>query len=434
MSDLSERTEDFALEPVPPERTVSGFRLAMVIIGFTITLPVFIAGSKIGTALGLAAGLRAFLGGGAILGSIGAMTAYIGAQAKVSTYVITQFSFGRKGAHVVNAVIAIALLGWYGITVELFGRACQTAVNDTLSVNIPTLLLSGVGSALMIGTSMWGFRALNYLSTFAVPLMMGLLGTAVIASLRLTSWKALHEVRGESMDGGTAVSLVVGSFIVGAILLPDLCRYARRTWEAMAAAAISLGVVFPIVFYCSMVPSLATGRSDLVLIMIGLGIGVPALVLLVFATWSTNSHNLYSTSLTLASLFSGTQKWKLTVIAGGAGTLMAAAGIMDNFVGFLLVLGTSIPPVAGIYAADFFFLSKQNYSPSELAGRPAISAVAFIAWVGASLLGYASQRNLIGITGIASCDSVIGAFVIYLLAAQLAGRFGLRPSKVGGEN
>jgi cytosine permease len=398
----------------------------MVIIGFTITLPIFIAGSRIGLALGLSSGSKAFMGGGAILAAIGTLTAYIGSRARLSTYVIAQFCFGRIGARVVNSVVAIALLGWYGVTVDLFARACQTTVRTLFGFDIPVVGLCVLGSALMALTAVWGFKALNYLSTFAVPLMMALLVTAVVAALHLTPWAALQSVHSGEIAVGTAVSLVVGSFVVGAILLPDLCRYARRSWEAMLAAAISLGLVFPTVFYCSMVPSLATGQNDLVLIMIGLGIGVPALVLLIFATWSTNSHNLYSTSLTLASLFPRIAKWKLTILAGVLGTLMASVGILDHFIGFLLFLGTSIPPVAGIYAADFFLLSKRTYTPSELSTRPAWNVPAFVAWALASSVGYASQGQHIELTGITSCDSIITGFVIYWLVALLRRRFSLR--------
>lgn len=423
MANIDDLTEDFALKPVPAGSTVSGFRVAMVIVGFTITLPIFIAGSNIGLSLGFANATSAFLGGGLILALIGSLTAYIGSKTRLSTYVITQFSFGRTGARFANGVIAIALFGWYGVTAELFGRAGQKAVLGVYNLDIGVVPLSLIGSTLMVLTAIWGFKALDKLSVFAVPLMGILLGVAVFYSLRLTSWHQIVATKGDAMGKGTATSLVVGSFIVGAILLPDLCRYARRTWEGIAAAAISLGVIFPAVFYCAMIPSLATGKNDLVLIMISLGIGLPALALLIFATWSTNSHNLYSTSLTLASLFPSIQKWKLTVAAGITGTAIAAAGITDHFIGFLLLLGTCIPAIAGIYAADFFIMSKQDYTPQRLRTIQNINPSAFVAWVGASGFGYLTEQQLIpSLTGIASCDSVLIGFVLYTASSFVRAR------------
>jgi cytosine permease len=215
----------------------------------------------------------------------------------------------------------------------------------------------------------------------------------------------------------------VGSFIVGATIMPDLCRYARRRWEGVAAAAVSLGIVFPAVFFSAMIPSLATGQKDLILIMMGLGMGLPALVLIIFATWSTNSHNLYATSLTLSSIFPSFPKWKITIAAGIIGTILAALGIMDYFIDFLLFLGITIPPIAGIYVADFFFVRGRNYDVADIAHRPDWNWVAFGAWVLASGIGIATAQGLFTLTSIPACDSIVAAFSLYLAGVRCARRF-----------
>src|SRR5690606_23099716 len=155
-----------------------------------------------------------------------------------------------------------------------------------------------LGSLLMVLTTVWGFKALDKLALFAVPLMMLFLGVLAWFSVGLKSWDEIVATTGSGMDAGVAVSLVVGSYIVGCILLPDLCRYARRASDGVFAAFVSLGVAFPAVFFVAALPSLATGELDLVVVMMALGLGFPALAMIVFATWTTNANNLYSTSLT----------------------------------------------------------------------------------------------------------------------------------------
>jgi cytosine permease len=418
MADLDQLTRDFSHDPVPDENAVSGFRVAMVIIGFTITLPIFIAGSQIGLALGLRQSANAFLIGGAILALVGGITSYIGSKTRLSTYMIIQFSFGRLGGRAVNAIIAITLFGWYGVTAYLFGTASENAFADLYALHFGVTFFTIVGCVLMILTTIWGFKALDKLSVFAVPLMMTLLGTAVFFALKKLSFSEILLVQGSGMSAGKSVSVVVGSFIVGATILPDLCRYARRTWEGVAAAGISLGIVFPAVFFSAMIPSLATGEKDLILIMMGLGIGLPALVLIIFATWSTNSHNLYATSLTLSSIFPRYRKWKITIVAGVIGTILAALGIMDYFISFLLFLGITIPPIAGIYVADFFLLRHQKYDVSELAVRPDWNWIAFAAWITSSLIGIATVEGVFTLTSIPACDSMMAAFVLYLAGSR----------------
>ena len=77
---------------------------------------------------------------------------------------------------------------------------------------------------------------------------------------------------------GVAISVVVGTYIVGAVLVPDLCRYARSRVDGVSAIVLSLGVGLPCILAAAAVPSLATQEADLVRIMLGLGLGVPALV------------------------------------------------------------------------------------------------------------------------------------------------------------
>lgn len=428
MSDLEELTRDYSREPVPDDHVVSGVRIALIVIGFAITLPVLLAGSEIGLALGLARSVKTFLIGGAVLAFVGCVTAYIGAKTRLSTYMITQFSFGVGGARVVNLLIAITLFGWYGVTAFLFGQAAQSAVIDIYGVDLGEMPYTVLGSLLMVLTTVWGFKALDKLSLFAVPLMVAFLAAVVWYALKAASWEAITSVQGSGMSEGVATSLVVGSYIVGSILLPDLSRYSRHARDGIVAAFIALGIAFPGIFLVATIPSLAIGNKDLVAIMMGLGMGVPALAMIIFATWTSNANNLYSTSLTLATIFTRYEKWKITVAAGLLGTVLAALGIMDYFVNFLLFLGICIPPIAGIYIADFFFLRHGDYRLEMLSSQSRVNKAAFAAWLMASLIGYGSAHDLIPNSSIPACDSMAAAFVLYLALKKLPFASRLKPA------
>jgi len=419
MADLDVMTRDYSIEPVPGSEAVSGLRIALIVIGFTITLPVLLTGSEIGIVLGLTGAVEAFVIGGLILAFVGCMTAYIGARSRLSTYMITQFSFGAAGARVINLLLAVALFGWYGVTAQLFGQAVQNAVIEISGLDWGVLPYTIVGSLLMVLTTVWGFKALDKLALFAVPLMMLFLGVLAWFSVGLKSWDEIVATTGSGMDAGVAVSLVVGSYIVGCILLPDLCRYARRASDGVFAAFVSLGVAFPAVFFVAALPSLATGELDLVVVMMALGLGFPALAMIVFATWTTNANNLYSTSLTLATLFTRHAKWKITIAAGLLGTLIAALDVMHYFVEFLLFLGICIPPIAGIYIADFFFIKRRCYDLEMLAWYENVNTIAFAAWLVASLAGYAAANGILRGSSIPACDSIIIAFASYLALMKL---------------
>ena len=81
-------------------------------------------------------------------------------------------------------------------------------------------------------TTLFGFKAIDRLALFAVPLLICFL--IYVSKLAMTdvSWPAVLNIRGANPDYFyTAVSTVVGSLIVGVVLMPDLSRYARTTGE-----------------------------------------------------------------------------------------------------------------------------------------------------------------------------------------------------------
>ena len=419
MSRLDRLTDDYARDPVPIREGVSGFRIAMVIVGFAITLPLMITGSQMGLTLGIRDAFIAFAAGGLILTVLGSLTAMVAADARLSTYKILEFSFGRLGAKLVSTLLAMTLFGWYGVTAALFGEALQTALLDIYGLELSATAGVIVGSLLMIAVTLFGFKALDLLSLIAVPLLLLFLSTLVVHSIG--SVESHTQFKEDSADFGVSISMVVGTYIVGVVLVPDLCRYAKSLRDGVLAIILSLGIGLPFILGASAVPSIAAGEANLVAIMVQLGFGIPALFVIVFATWTSNANNLYSTSLGLAAVIERTAKWKITVAAGVVGTLVAVAGITQYFMPFLLVLGVAIPPVAGVYLCDYFLVrGRADYIGQDSSLIPRVSVAAFAAWIIASTIGILTVRGWITLTGIPACDSFLSAAILYYSINKLS--------------
>lgn len=430
-SRFEELTEDFSRHRVPDGKTVSGLRIALIVVGVMITLPAFLTAAEIGHSVGLVKAEIVFLSGGLILAVFGGLIATVAARARLSTYMIIQFSFGVTGAKIVNLIISITLFGWFGVTIYLFGAAVQSALADLLAMDLGTRMHMVWGSALMIATTVFGFKALDKLALVAVPLLIAALIAIVFFALENTGWDQILDTHVDGLSIGTAISAVVGGFTVGVTLFPDLCRYVRNVRHGIIASILSFAVGYPLVMGTSVIPSLATGEKDFLLIMMGLGMGVSAMLILIFATWTTNISNLYSNSLLLATLFRRTRTWKLTLLAGILGTFFATLGIMDNFISFLVLLGIAIPPIAGIYIADFFFIKGQNYDPEILKTAAPISFPAFGAWVFAFGLAYSTANGVFTLTGIPACDSMLASFGLYIVFSKALALFSHPQGAVG---
>lgn len=425
MSGNSGVFDNHSREPVPAREQVTGVRIAVIIIGIGITLPAFLVGAEIVSSLGFVSSLLAVATAGIILAAIATLAMLIGARTHLSTPAIIRLTFGHAGSKFVNAFLASTLLGWYGVTVILFGRAAGRAIEDVGQASVSPMLLVGFGSALMALTTIFGFRAIDRLSRIAVPLLALMLLAAVTLAVQGTGWTELMSFKPSLGSGtiysiGSGASLIIGGFMVGVTITPDLSRFARRDSDAVKGALLSYGSGSQLVLFMTGVPALATGEKDLIVTMSMLGLGLPALAVLLLATWTTNVNNLYSASLGFAQVLPRWRDWLITLVAGLAGTALAVVIGMEHFVGFLVFLAVAIPPIAGIYITDFFLLRRFAKLPSAQERVPNWNATAFAAWLTASGVGTYESLNKVSASGVPALDTVIIAAVAFYLFSRLS--------------
>jgi cytosine permease len=419
MTTFKQVTQDFETSPVPDSDTVSGWQISVVKIGGVIALPAFLTGAELGAKLGLVHAFYSMALGAFILAIVAALTGSVAAQSRLSTSMITQFSFGRLGSRAVNAVLVVTMVGWFGVTASLFGVTLRNVMSNVAGLTSGVITYTILGSVLMITTTIFGFKALKRLSDFAVPVLFLFLVIVDVLAARRSSLTEVIAYRGTGLPFGLAVSAVVGGLIVGATVFPDMCRFARSSGDGRLAAALGFAVAIPVVLMMASFPSIATGQRDLMVIMANLGAGIPALCVIVFAAWTTNSANLYSSSLGLSVIFGRVARWKLCIVAGVVGTAFAVSGIADYFIPFLLLLGITIPPIAGIYVADFFIVRGQKFAMEDLAVLPTYSIPAFAAWFLAATFAYITSKGILTATGVPALDSAITAFFVYALIMRV---------------
>ncbi len=399
--------EEFSVGRVPQDQTVSGLRVALVLIGIAITIPAFLAGAELGLAMGLDKVAVAISVGSAFLCIIGCFAATIAARSRLTTYMIIQFSFGTSGSKLVNLIISVTIFGWFTVTASFFGESIQQAVANIWGLNANLSVLIIAGSVVVIFTTIYGFKAIDKLALLAVPLLFAALTALVYLALEDATIASLQAYSADAMTLGQGITAVIGAFIVGAVIMPDFCRYVKNTAHGLLAAILHFGIAYPLILFMLAVVSINSGEKNFINIITAMGFGLIGLLVLIFATWTTNTGNLYSNALVLKTIFTRVPQWLIVLVAGLVGTLLAVTGITHYFIGFLLFLGISIPPIAGIYIADYFFIHQRHYRVDDLARRPKIAYPAFAAWLLASIVAY--------LTSIPACDAIALAFVLYLL-------------------
>lgn len=412
-------SEEFATEPVPHEHTVGWVRVGLVSAMVAFSLPTFVTGAEIFLAIDNSRALPAILAGCGLLALIASISGAIGTRTHLSSYMLARVAFGRKGAALVNIAFAISLLGWFGVNIDLFSGAILRLLQDTMGVSASPWVVELFAGAVMTATTIYGFKAINLLSTILVPVMMvvtALLISKALGIRPLGETLAVQQV--SEISFGHAMSSVVGGVIVGAVILPDITRFIRHWRGAVYTALLSYLVVQSVVMTAGGLAADVLSNNDFLDVMIVMGLSWAAFVIIIAGSWVLNSLNLYSTTLSVEATLPKTENRLLIVVLGALGTIAAFFNILDHFLTFLFYLAIVFVPVAGVIAVDHFFARPAAYFEKLKTAERAVSPMALIAWAAGSVVALLGAESIIKLTGIAALDAMFVSALTYAILSR----------------
>lgn len=413
-----ESAQEFAHSAVPTEATGSALKVFFIVSGACFGLSVFILASLVVSGLGLREALLAFGVGAGISGVLGGVSVYVGARMRMSVALLAQRTFGFWGGQAVRVLLAISLIGWFAVITSLFGATTTELVQKIFSVHVGSAWVSVPLTALITLVVLKGVLGLERLGQVVVPCAVVMLVAAVVMTLHQADLATPLASGSGALTFGDAVSAIVGSYIVGIVIQPDYGRFVRRPRRAVLATFVALGAVYPLSLLMSALPMALLHEDDVILAMVSLGIGLPALLVFLLAAWMDASASLYSGCLSLATLFPKLRFRIVVVAAGCLGALLAVLHAEQFFMSFLQVLSISLPPVAAVQCYVVLVpLRKAGSGP--LAG-PGLAWVAVAAWIVGAGVGIASSRTWFRLTDIPALDSILGALAVMVCLRPLA--------------
>ncbi|QFU75237.1 cytosine permease [Halioglobus maricola] len=429
---MEAQTTEYATEPVPDDSTVAWFRVAMVAAMVSFSLPTFLTGLELSAVTSPRETANILLAGSLILTVLGSLTAAIGSSTRLSSYMLNRIAFGSKGAAIVNLAFAVSLLGWFGVNIDLFSGAAVRLAMDLFGYELPVWLVELFAGLIMTVTTFYGFRAINMLSALLVPVLMVVTVMLISGSLAEVSLADLLAREGESaISFGDGVSSVVGAIIVGAVILPDITRFIRHWRGAVYTIVISYLVVNLTVMAAGAIAGAALGDSDLLNIMIILGIGWAAFAVVILGSWVLNSLNLYSTMLSVESTAPGLNYHVLIMVSGALGTFAAFFNILDVFLSFLFYLSIVFVPVAGVIAVDYLLMRRSAYHEARVDMECEYRGTALASWAVGACVALAGDLGLVTLSGMAAVDAMLIAALAYYLICKILARRGPAPIKQG---
>ncbi|MBS6430919.1 cytosine permease [Enterococcus raffinosus] len=415
---------NYERERVPEKDRKRWLSISMVWIAIGIDLSGMFMGVALSQGMAFWTAIAAVAIGSIILGVLAIGTTYIGAKAGLSTGMISRISFGKKGASLMGAIMGISSLGWFGVQIGFFAENIGSAISQLTSTTVPSWLLSLIGGGLMMLSAFWGYQAIEKLCTYSVPLLAALIIIATIMSINKNGASGLAiPPQASTISFGLAVSLVIGVYMVGVVMAPDVARWAQNPKQAMIAGFVgfTIGNSFMIIISLILVKVMKT--ADLTAVFFALGLGIPSILVLTLAQWTTNTNNLYSASLDFSIVFKRVNPKVITVICGSLGILMAMFGIYGMFENFLSIVTVLVSPIAGIYMIDYF-LYKEKYEFSYEEKLQDYYPVSIISWVIGSTVAFMTSQppagfGLFTLTNISALDGIIVAGICYFVLTKL---------------
>lgn len=412
-------TSEFATEPVPDGSTVSWIRVATVAAMVSFSLPMFLTGLEVTIATSPKSAAWILLVGSIILTVIGCLTASIGSKTRLSSYMLNRIAFGSRGAALANLAFAISLLGWFGVNIDLFSGAVLRLATDVFDYAVPAWPVELFAGVVMTVTTVYGFRAINMLSMLLTPALIAVTAQLIAGSLEVKSFAEIMAAQANTeMTFGDGVSSVVGAVIIGAVILPDITRFIRHWSGAVYVVLIAYLFVNLLVTSAGGLAAAALADNDLLNIMITLGIGWAAFIVVIFGSWVLNSLNLYSTMLSIESTAPKLNNTLLIVVLGVLGTLAAFFNILDHFLSFLFYLSIIFVPVAGVIAVDYFFLRRSAYHDRRIELQTTLRTDAVISWAIGAVVALLGSWGWFSLTDIAAIDAMLVAAVAYFLLTR----------------
>ncbi|KQL49590.1 allantoin permease [Brevibacillus choshinensis] len=421
----SNMADDYSLSRVPQEARVPMWEILVIRIGAFTSLSQFILGAFLGYGMSFwDAALASFLGA-IILEVVILLIGIAGAREGLSTSMLSRWTgFGKYGSSIIGIVIAVSTIGWFGVQNSVFANGINNALGGALGFPLAAILTGLFVTVIVI----FGFKWLGVTAKIAVP---GFLLAIAYGIYQVFESHSLPELISSAAPGpalslGAAATMVAGSFMVGAVLTPDMTRYCRSSKDVLWSTLISVVIGEIIINLIAVLMAHAVKTSDVVTIALQTS-GWLGAATVIFATVKINDINLYSASLGFTNIIhalfgKNVNRGLITLIVGIAGTVLSVIGILDQFVNFLVFLGVWIPPIAGIMVVDYFILkrSRKVLDESRKHGElPEVcetwNPVSIVAWALGFGIGYLFQW------GIPSINSLVVAGIAYFIGMKVFG-------------
>ena len=376
---------EFAFESVPEDKRKGGLSLFMVLAGYPIALSNFVTGATIGYRMSFPDAMVAILAADAFLIFIAVMTGLIAYETGLSTSFLSRTAFGKKGSSIFSLLLALSAVNWIGINGNTF--AGMIRVNFP-GWPIPVSITGVICIALWAQSAIRGYKGLEFISFLGVPAAM-LLSIATFIGVGVRSGgysESFGYITSDPMTFTAASAAVVGSWIFGCMITPDICRYAKNRQTVIRSGILAFFVGLFCLQFIGVLVATATKNGNFSAATAALGLGYLVFACTIFMLWTTQDNNIYGASLALQNIFNETPlKGKVkhahvAIAVASLAAIFAFFGALAYLLPIISFLSVLLAPVPALIVAERYFVKNSKININ-------INPIALLSWIAGGVIG-----------------------------------------------
>ena len=354
----------YSLEPVPSEgRTYSFWHNFAIWFGSDAGIAVFWAGALLTPALSLSTATLLIIAGVALGNVFMALIAAMGYRTGVPTMVLARGALGVRGSVLPSVLNYVQLIGWSAVMIVVGAKAADQVIVSLTGASTYYLWVVLIGVMLTLWTYL-GPEKWKTLETISVAMLLML--TAWLTYITLTRFN-ISELLGRTCTGGISywlgLDLVVAMPISWVPLVADYARFSKTLGGSFWGTYIGHFISCALFYFIGALTNVAVGAPDPIAIIASYGLGVPAMLIIIFSTLTTGFLDIYSAAITFKNIMPEASVKKQIVLVGAVSTIIAVFFPVEAYEWFLLLLVSAFVPLAVIMVMDYY---ARRYDPKEL--------------------------------------------------------------------
>ncbi|MGI6361518.1 MAG: putative hydroxymethylpyrimidine transporter CytX [Bacillota bacterium] len=337
---------------------VSTISQMLIWFGASISIAEILAGTLMAP-LGFQQGLLAIILGHAIGFGALLMTGLIGAKSRLSASQSVSISFGRYGSVAFSLVNTLQLFGWSAIVLLAGSSVLNGITMEFLGFDNRVFWCVIIGAVICVWILI-GMRNLEKVNRFVIS---ALFIFAIILGLSVFGGAAQVVPTSGGISFGAAVELNTAMALSWLPLISDYtCKLKKPISGTVATVASYIGGSF-IMFSVGLGAAIYAGTSEIYGILMTAGFGIGTALVVLFSTAATTFLDAYSIGVNANNLNRKIPQKVAGVIACAIGVVLAILVQVDQYEGFLYLIGSVFAPLFAILLMDYYVLGKKTVDP-----------------------------------------------------------------------